>query len=178
MINLAGEPIADKRWSTQRKQEICPSRFDLTQKIVDKINMGTHPPQLLINASAIGYYGRQDDTAIDESFSDFYPEFSHEVCAKWEEIAKHAQNHITRVCILRLGIVLGEHGGALERMLPPYKFGLGGPLGSGEQWMSWIHREDVIAMILFLMEQEKLSGIFNATAPNPVRNKDFSVRIH
>lgn len=174
VINLAGEPIADKRWSAQRKQEICASRFDLTQKIVDKINLGSNPPQLLINASAIGYYGRQDDTVIDEAFNDFYPEFSHDVCTKWEEIARSAQNPVTRVCILRLGIVLGAQGGALARMLPPYQFGLGGPLGSGEQWMSWIHRDDVVAMILFLMEHDKLSGIFNATAPNPVRNKDFS----
>lgn len=174
VINLAGEPIANRRWSAHRKREICSSRWKLTQQIVDKIKAGKAPPKVLISASAIGYYGRQGDYDIDESFDDIYQEFSHEVCAKWESIAKHAQTDKTRVCILRLGIVIGPYGGALLQMLPAYQLGLGGPIASGKQWMSWIHRTDVIQMIRFLMDNESMSGVFNATAPNPVTNKVFS----
>ncbi len=177
VINLAGAPIAQGRWTAQRKREICDSRWQLTQEIVEKINAGQNPPKLLINASAIGYYGRQGDHFIDESFQDIHHEFTHDVCVKWESIAQQAQSEHTRVCILRFGVVLGQGGGALQRMLPAYRFGLGGPLGSGAQWMSWIHRKDVIRIIEYCITQESLSGVLNATAPQPVTNRDFSAQL-
>ncbi|MBL1379156.1 TIGR01777 family oxidoreductase [Zobellella iuensis] len=173
VINLAGEPIADKRWSQAQKDSICQSRWQLTRQLVDKLKAGKHPPKVLISGSAVGYYGRQGDTLVDED-SHPHPEFSHEVCARWEELAMAAVSEQTRVCLIRLGMVLGAEGGALKKMLPGYRLGLGGPIGSGKQYMSWIHIEDVVNLLLFLLEHEECSGAFNATAPEPVTNEQFS----
>ncbi|WP_031565276.1 TIGR01777 family oxidoreductase [Rheinheimera texasensis] len=174
VVNLAGEPIAAKRWTATQKERICQSRWQLTEQIAGAILQATTPPQLLINGSAIGFYGRQNPGCIDESFSGFYPDFSHDICARWENLAMRAQTDKTRVCILRTGIVLSDHGGALGRMLPAYRLGLGGKLGDGQQYMSWIHLEDMLGIIDFVLQQTECHGIYNATAPMAVTNQQFS----
>ena len=177
VINLAGEPIVNKRWSKAQKEILTHSRWDLTRKLVDLIKAGSQPPAVFISGSAIGYYGRQGDQIIDESFSSPHIEFSHELCKKWEEIALKAQSDLTRVCILRTGIVLSKKDGALGKMLPPFKMGLGGPIGSGEHYMSWIHLDDMLRGIMHLLTTESCQGIYNFTAPNPVTNKEFSQQL-
>lgn len=174
VINLAGEPIVNKRWSKDQKRKLCDSRWNLTELIAQKISAAENPPSVFISGSAIGIYGRQGDRHIDEDFTDFYPEFSSKLCLKWEQIALKAQSEHTRVCLLRTGIVLSDKGGALEKMLPPFKIGLGGPIGNGKQAMSWIHIQDMVRLIMFLLSKSELHGAFNATAPNPVTNKVLS----
>lgn len=173
VINLAGEPIVNKRWSAKQKQALCESRWQITAKLVDKIVAAETPPHTFISGSAIGVYGRQGDRHVDESFTDFYPEFSSLLCKEWEAIAAKAQSNQTRVCLLRTGIVLDQHGGALSKMLPAFRLGLGGPIASGKQGMSWIHIQDMVSLILFLLNKP-LSGAFNAVAPNSVTNAAFS----
>ena len=173
VINLAGEPIADKRWTTKQKHKICQSRWQLTQQLADKINNAETPPQCFISGSAIGFYGRQTETKITESFELSHQEFTHDVCQTWENIALSTQE-VTRVCILRTGIVLDKHQGALTKMLLPFKLGLGGPIGNGEQYMSWIHKQDMVDIIITIIHNQALSGIINATAPSPVTNQGFS----
>ncbi|MBF7073145.1 TIGR01777 family protein [Glaciecola sp. MH2013] len=176
IINLAGEPIADKRWTDAQKKRICESRWGITEKLVELIDTATTPPHTFISGSAIGVYGRQGDSVITESYTDFYDEFSREVCQKWEDIALRAETK-TRVCILRTGVVLSDQGGALAKMLMPFRLGLGGPIGSGKQFMAWIHINDMIGGIQFLVDNEKLNGIFNFTAPNPNTNHFFSLAL-
>ena len=173
VINLAGEPIAEKRWSTEQKLRICQSRWQLTEQLVEKLNAGTQAPKVLISGSAVGYYGRQGAALVDEDSSP-HPEFSHKVCAQWEQLAQAAASEQTRVCCIRLAVVLGPDGGALKKMLPSYRLGLGGPIGSGKQYMSWIHIDDVVSLVLFLLEHDECSGAFNASAPEPVTNQQFS----
>ncbi|MEZ6962489.1 MULTISPECIES: TIGR01777 family oxidoreductase [unclassified Aeromonas] len=174
VINLAGEPIAAGRWSEQRKQLLCDSRWLLTEQLVDLIKLSTTPPKVLINASAIGWYGRQDDAPLDEQCQTPHDEFTHQLCQQWETLAQEARSRLTRVCIVRIGLVLGTDGGALPKMLPTYRFGLGGPMGAGNQVMSWIHVQDLVRAILFLLEHGECDGIFNGTAPHPVSNREFS----
>ena len=160
IINLAGEPIADKRWTSQQKHQICQSRWQLTTALVTKINASATPPHTFISGSAIGYYGRQGDKPVTENNTKPHPEFTHEVCQRWEQIAETVKQHC-RVCLLRTGVVLAAEGGALEKMRLPFKLGLGGPIGSGEQYMSWIHLDDMVAGICFLMTHSRCSGPFN-----------------
>ncbi len=174
IINLAGEPIADKRWSDAQKERICQSRWDITQKLVDLINTASKKPSVFISGSAVGIYGRQGDTPINEDFTDFHEEFSREVCKKWEDIAQQAD---TRVCIARTGIVLDEDGGALAKMLMPFRLGLGGPISSGTQFMSWIHIEDMVNALVFLLENDKCIGAYNLTSPNPNTNAFFTLKL-
>ncbi len=174
VVNLAGEAIVDKRWSSAQKDIICQSRWQVTQSLVEKMQSATKPPHCFISGSAIGFYGRQNASAIDENHQNFYNEFSHHICKKWEDIALRAQSDKTRVCILRTGIVLANNGGALEKMLPAFKFGLGGPIADGKQFMSWIHIDDMVAVVLAAIYQPSLTGIINATAPMPVSNQEFS----
>jgi len=174
IINLAGEPIADKRWTDAQKQRICRSRWDITQRLVDLINGSNDKPEVLISGSAIGVYGRQGDTPINEDFTDFHDEFSREVCAKWESIAQQAD---TRVCIARTGIVLDETGGALAKMMMPFRLGLGGPIGDGKQFMSWIHIQDMVRGLVYLLENERCLGLFNLTSPNPNTNHFFAIKL-
>lgn len=174
VINLAGEPIAAGRWSEPRKQLLCNSRWLLTEQLVDLIKLSNRPPRLLLNASAIGWYGRQGDEPLDEGFDQPHDEFTHRLCQRWEQLALQARGPRTRVCILRIGLVLGPDGGALPRLLPPYRLGLGGPMGSGRQVMSWIHIQDLVRAMLFLLEHDECDGIFNGTAPQPVDNNSFS----
>jgi hypothetical protein len=174
VINLAGEPIVNKRWTPKQKQVLCESRWQLTTRLVDKIIAANTPPHTLISGSAIGVYGRQGERHVDESFDDFHCEFSSTLCKEWEAIALKAQTDKTRVCLLRTGIVLAKKEGALAKMLPAFGLGLGGPIGSGQQVMSWVHIQDMVNIVLFLLKKTELSGPFNATAPNPVSNKVFS----
>lgn len=174
VINLAGEPIADKRWTAQQKQRLCQSRWQLTEQLVQAINAADTPPSVLISGSAIGIYGRQDASLIHEDFSHYHSEFTHLLCQRWEQIALQAQSDKTRVCLLRTGIVLSAKGGALAKILPAFKLGLGGRIGSGEQYMSWIHLSDMLRLIEFLLLHPTLTGPFNATAPAPVTNTEFS----
>ncbi|TRX56604.1 TIGR01777 family oxidoreductase [Thalassomonas sp. M1454] len=173
VINLAGEPIVNKRWNLEQKRAICQSRWKITSTLSKLINDSSTPPNAFISGSAIGYYGRQGSEKIDESFDDFYPEFSHKICKVWEEKASLAQEK-TRVCIMRTGIVLDKDQGALKKMLPAYKFGLGGRLSHGNQYMSWIHIDDMVAAIEFLLTQSSCQGHYNLTAPVPVTNREFS----
>lgn len=173
VINLAGEPIADKRWSRRQKQAICQSRWKLTNKLSHLINESTEPPSAFISGSAVGYYGRQGDTEIDENYQDINEEFTHKICKVWEDKALLAQ-HNSRVCLLRTGIVLAKSAGALKKMIPAFKFGLGGKISSGHQYMSWIHIEDMIDAIEFLLNNQNCKGPFNLTAPKPVTNQEFT----
>lgn len=177
IINLAGEPIADKRWSKHQKQVICDSRWNVTTSLVALIHASTKPPAVFISGSAVGYYGDQQEHLFDETLQVHQEGFAHQVCAKWEEIALRAQSENTRVCLLRTGVVLGENGGALAKMLPPYKLGLGGPIGKGEQYMPWIHLLDMVRAIVHLLETEHAQGPYNFCAPHAVTNKQFSATL-
>ena len=174
VINLAGEPIVNKKWTDKQKHKIEHSRWSITEDIVTLINAGENPPKLLISGSAIGFYGRQEDNIIDEKFSSAHDEFSHRLCERWEFLAKEAESDKTRVCILRTGVVITKRGGALQKMLLPFKLGLGGPMGDGSQYMSWIHLEDMLQGIAHLIANESCQGVYNFTAPNPVTNAEFS----
>ncbi|WP_310481402.1 TIGR01777 family oxidoreductase [Chamaesiphon sp. VAR_48_metabat_403] len=176
VINLAGEPIAEKRWTPAQKQTILESRQIGTQKIVEAINTASVKPQVLINASAIGYYG----TSETDKFTETSPagnDFLAEVCTKWETAAQAVTASGTRLVIFRLGIVLGENGGALGKMLAPFSAFVGGPIGSGKQWFSWIHRDDLVKMIIAAIEDSQMQGVYNATAPNPVTMADFATTL-
>ena len=174
IINLAGEPIINKRWSNRQKQLICQSRWEITRQLVEKIKASSNPPHTFISGSAVGIYGDQKSDSFDESLEVDTNEFAHLVCRKWEQTALEAQSDNTRVCLLRTGIVLAKQGGALARMLPAYQLGLGGPLGNGEQYFPWIHLHDMVKGILFLLKKPEAKGVYNFTAPNPVTNKEFS----
>jgi uncharacterized protein (TIGR01777 family) len=174
VINLAGEPIAGKRWGKRQKKAICDSRWSLTEKLVELIHASTTPPNIFISGSAVGYYGDQQAHPFDESLQAYHEGFTHHVCSTWESIAKKAKSESTRVCIVRTGIVLGATGGALPMMLPAFKYGAGSRLGNGNQYMPWIHILDMVRGILFLLETEHAHGDFNFSAPHPVTNKEFS----
>lgn len=172
VINLAGESIGNRRWTNSVKEEIIASRIRTTGTIVAAINNGTIQPKVLINASAVGYYGPREDEEITES-EEVGQDFLAHVCRDWENEAYKAQSDLTRVVTIRIGVVLGSEG-ALEKMALPFKFYIGGPLGNGSQWLSWIHVQDLISMIRFIIEHQELAGPINAVAPNPVRMRDFS----
>lgn len=172
VINLAGEPIADKRWSETQKTRICESRWQITQQLTDKINAAKQPPATFISGSAIGFYGRQGDKLVTEAFTEVHHEFTHTVCEKWERIALQASQK-NRVCLLRTGVVLSGDGGALSKMRLPFSLGLGGRIGDGNQYMSWIHINDMVAAILFLLKHKNCEGAYNLTAPTPVTNSEF-----
>lgn len=172
VVNLAGAPIAEERWTPARQQEILESRQIGTQKLVEAIEQVNPRPRVMVSTSAIGYYGTSETAVFDEE-SAAGDDFLASVCQGWEAAAQPVKHGGTRLAILRLGIVLGM-GGAIAKMLPPFKMFAGGPIGTGNQWFSWIHREDVVSLILFCLQEAKMEGVFNATAPNPVRMKEFS----
>lgn len=170
-VNLAGAPIAEERWTPQRKREIMDSRKVGTEKVVEAIMAAEPKPSVLVNASAIGYYGTSETATFDEE-SPAGDDFLAEVCQAWEAAAEPVKEVGTRLVILRFGIVLGM-GGAIAKMLAPFKLFAGGPIGSGRQWFSWIHREDLVNLILESLRNPEITGVFNATAPNPVRMGEF-----
>lgn len=173
VINLAGEPIADKRWTVRQKQNLCNSRWDITRRLTELIKMSEVPPKVFISGSAVGYYGIQDDKILDET-SKPREDFLSQLCSKWESLAMAASSKYTRVCILRTGIVLSPKGGMLSKMTLPFKLGLGCVLGKGSQYISWIHLEDMVNGIILLLNKSEAKGVYNFTAPNPVTNKRFS----
>ena len=173
IINLGGEGIGDKRWSKKRKQVLHSSRIELTEHLVKFLARLETRPVVLISGSAIGWYGSQDEKSLTED-SPFHEEFTHDICQDWEEVAGSVTDLGIRLCIVRLGLVLGRNGGVLKRMLPPFYFGLGGRMGSGKQIMSWVHMDDVIMAISFLVNDTRLRGVFNLTAPQAVSNAEFT----
>ncbi|MBW4672146.1 MAG: TIGR01777 family oxidoreductase [Cyanomargarita calcarea GSE-NOS-MK-12-04C] len=172
VVNLAGEPIGEGRWTAERKQEILNSRKLGTQKIVEAIVNSSKSPKVLINASAIGYYGTSETATFDEN-SPSGKDFLAQVCQAWEAEANKVTSSGVRLVILRSGIVLGN-GGALGKMITPFKLFAGGPIGNGRQWFSWIHVDDIVNLIIQALTNPEISGVYNATAPNPVRMADLS----
>lgn len=172
VINLAGEPIADKRWTSAQKEVLAKSRLESTRAIVSAMASASKKPQVFINASAVGYYGSVPEGDVDEN----HPagnDFLADLCKKWEHEANNAQALGVRTVLLRTGIVLEKDGGALKKMMFPFKIFAGGPLGSGNQWFPWIHRDDVVGAILFALKNSTLQGPVNLAAPDPVTMKDF-----
>jgi uncharacterized protein (TIGR01777 family) len=172
VINLAGASLAGSRWSPVYKAEIVSSRIDTTRDIIKLCARLHRPPKTLLNASAIGYYGPRDDTRLDET-EPAGTTFSAQLCEQWEHESAAAEALGVRVCCLRLGVVLDRDGGAMIRMSQPFRFGLANWIGSGEQWLSWVHREDVLRAIEWLLTTETASGAYNVTAPEPVTSKGF-----
>ncbi|MDB9315061.1 TIGR01777 family oxidoreductase [Spirulina sp. CS-785/01] len=171
VVNLAGESLSEGRWTENRKREIIASREVGTQKLVEAIDKAESKPSVLVNASAIGYYGTSETATFDES-SPPGNDFLAEVCKRWEGAAEKVKNTGVRLAILRFGIVLGN-GGAIAKLIPPFKLYAGGPIGSGKQWFSWVHREDVVNLILHSLDNPDMAGVYNATAPHPVRMQQF-----
>ncbi|MGL4619342.1 MAG: thylakoid membrane protein ThyD, partial [Chroococcidiopsis sp.] len=172
VVNLTGEPIGEGRWTPQRKQEILNSRKLGTQKVVEAIAKANPKPSVLVNTSAIGYYGTSETATFDES-SPAGNDFLAQVCQEWEAEAQKVKELGTRLVILRFGIVLGM-GGAIAKMITPFKLFAGGPIGSGRQWFSWIHRDDLVNLIIEALTKPEMEGVFNATAPNPVRMSELA----
>ena len=172
VINLAGEPIADKRWTDAQKARLCDSRWQITQRLVALIKASDTPPAVLLSGSAAGYYGDLGEVVVTEEEPP-HNEFTHKLCARWEQIACEAQSDATRVCLLRTGVVLAPDGGILAKMPPPFRLGLGGPIGSGRQYLAWIHIDDMANAILWLLDND-LRGPFNMVSPYPVRNAQFA----
>lgn len=174
VINLAGEPIANKRWSEQQKNRIFSSRIGTTENLVEYFKRLENKPKLFLSGSAIGYYGiDKTDNIIDET-GEGDDSFSSELCQKWEAVALKAEGLGIRTCLLRTGIVLGKGGGALSKMLLPFKWCLGGRIGQGTQWMPWIHIDDLIGVIMYCIHHDDVSGAVNGTSPNPVTNEVFT----
>jgi hypothetical protein len=176
VINLAGEKIAPSRWTKEQKERILSSRIDTTRALIRSMHNALAKPKVLISASAIGYYGPRGDEDVTEDAPPAF-DFLAEVCMKWEKEAYKAEEFGVRVVTVRIGGVLEADGGALPTMAMPFKFFLGGPIGNGKQWFSWIHRDDVIGIIKYALENASITGPINATAPNPVTNKDFSTAL-
>jgi uncharacterized protein (TIGR01777 family) len=173
VINLAGESIGARRWTAAEKSRIHDSRLLATRSLVRAIAQASHPPALLISGSAVGYYGSRGDEVITEQ-SGPGADFLSDVCRAWETEAASAEQSGTRVTFMRTGVVLDSGGGVLEQMARPFRFFVGGPLGSGRQYMSWIHREDWVGLARFLLRPGADRGVFNATAPTPVTNAEFT----
>jgi len=173
VINLAGDSIAEGRWAGPKKQRILHSRLEATRSLVAAIERASAPPALFLSGSAVGYYGPRGDEIVTES-DGAGRDFLASVCAQWEQEAGHAASPRTRVIYLRTGLVLDAKGGALPKMLLPFRLGLGGPFGSGRQYMPWIHRQDWVDLVRFLLSAPAASGAVNATAPSPVTNVDFA----
>jgi uncharacterized protein (TIGR01777 family) len=176
VINLAGEPIVDARWTGQRKQALWDSRITLTEKLAQRIAAAQCKPGVLLSGSAVGYYGNCSDVALDETTRPG-EDFPARLCKAWEAAAHAAEAPGVRVCLLRTGLVLSRQGGLLGRMRLPFSLGLGARLGNGRQWMSWIHIDDYVAMLLGLLRNEHASGPFNMTAPQPVTNREFTATL-
>ncbi|MGQ9557459.1 MAG: TIGR01777 family oxidoreductase [Desulfurispora sp.] len=174
LINLAGASIAGRRWSEHYKQAILESRLHSTRRLVEAIAClpPDQRPRVLINASAVGYYGSRADEVLTEESPPGH-DFLSQVCSAWEQEALRAEEHGTRVVLLRTGLVLAKEGGALPRLLLPFHLYAGGRTGSGRQWMSWIHIQDLVRLIYFLLHHPRASGPFNAVSPRPVTNIQF-----
>lgn len=173
VVNLMGESIAEGRWNAQKKERIRSSRIDGTRRLVDGLVQSGNLPNVFVSASAIGIYGDAGEDIVEENHARGTG-FLTDVCSDWEQEAMRLQEHGVRVVCLRIGIVLGSQGGALKKMAPLFRWCLGGNLGSGNQWVAWIHVDDLVSLIQWSIENDSVSGPVNATAPNPVRNKDLT----
>lgn len=173
VINLAGHPIADARWFPSVKKKIRSSRIDLTEKLIQKLQDSIHRPKVFISGSAIGYYGEHLEKCTETTPPG--EGFSAKLCQDWERVAMQAKNQLgSRVCLIRTGLVLGPKGGLLKKLRMPFLFCLGGKLGHGQQWMSWIHLADYISIINWCLNDLRLAGPINATSPNPATNQEFT----
>lgn len=172
VINLAGAPIADRRWSTSRKQTLLDSRVESTRHLVNWLNQRLQKPQVLISGSAVGWYGDGGQKPLTEA-SSFQDEFSHQLCEQWEQQARQVDSNV-RLVIIRTGLVLASGGGFLKRMLLPFKLGLGGRIGDGQQYMPWIHLDDITALFIRASVDAGFEGVYNGTAPAPVTNSTFT----
>lgn len=173
VINLAGEGIADRRWSAARKAELRNSRILSTQTLVRAVAQCARPPKVFISASAVGYYGPRGDEPINET-APAGSDFLSRLCVEWEQEARMVESPATRLAIVRTGIALAGDGGALARMLLPFKLGLGATTASGDQFMPWIHVDDWTALVSWLVQNDRATGAFNAAAPTPVTNRTFT----
>ena len=173
VVNLAGAGIADKRWSDERKQLLLDSRVNAGKALVEAISAAENKPKVFVQASAVGYYGPQKDDEITE-VSKAGTDFLANICKQWEVSTEAVEQMGVRRVVIRTGVVLDGLGGAFPKMTKPFHYFVGGPIGSGKQWFSWIHYEDEVAAIRFLLENESAKGVFNLTAPNPHTNKQFS----
>jgi uncharacterized protein (TIGR01777 family) len=174
VINLAGAPIADRPWTRKRKMLLWDSRITLTEQLITWLERREQKPDVLISGSAVGWYGDGGERELDEESAPVSEDFASQLCIAWEETAQRAEAFGIRVVLLRTGLVLANEGGMMQRLLPPFKLGMGGPIGNGRQWMPWVHIEDQIAAIDFLLNREDAQGPYNACAPSPVRNRDFA----
>ena len=172
-INLAGESIAGSRWTASQKRRILDSRVLATRSLAQAIARAVTPPPVFVSGSAVGYYGPRGDELITEEARPG-TDFLAGVAVQWETEALRAARSSTRVVLVRTGLVLDRDGGALPQMLPPFRFGIGGRLGSGQQYWPWIHRQDWIDLVRFALETPGAAGPLNATAPHPVTNADFT----
>lgn len=172
VVNLAGEPIAETRWTPEQKNKILTSRQQTTRHLVTAIREANPKPSVLVSASAIGYYGASETASFDEESAPGQ-DFLSQVCQTWEAEAQQITHSSVRLVIVRIGIVLGPDGGALAKLLPVFRLFAGGPLGTGNQWMSWIHRDDLVNLIHRSLHQSDYAGVLNGTAPQPVRMKEL-----
>lgn len=176
VINLAGASIFGQRWTEEVKRKILDSRVKTTRKLVQAAGDAENPPELMISASAVGYYGDRDDDVLTES-EPAGNSFLSNVCLEWEAAAKEIEDHGVRLAIPRIGIVLETGGGALQQMLPPFKLGVGGPVGSGDQYFPWIHMYDLCCGLKYPLENEVFEGAYNLSAPNPVTMNEFADKL-
>ena len=173
VINLMGESIAEGRWTEAKKERIRSSRVDGTRTLVDELLKLDTLPKVMVSASAVGIYGDPGEAEVTESFPPA-ENYLGDVCRDWEEEAIRIADHGVRVVLIRIGIVMGRGGGAMDKMLPIFKLGLGGRLGNGKQWVPWIHVHDLVGMIQWAIENDSVAGPLNASAPNPVRNSEMT----
>lgn len=173
VVNLAGEPLLPGRWTARRKRQLVTSRVDLTRGLVQALAGSTARPRVLVSTSASGYYGDGGEEILTEK-NPPGADFLAQLCRSWEDAARRAEELGVRVVFLRIGIVLGREGGALAKMLLPFRAGLGGPFGSGRQYMPWIHADDLVAIAVAALTDERYRGPLNATAPAPVTSREFA----
>jgi uncharacterized protein (TIGR01777 family) len=174
IVNRAGAPIADRPWTHKRKALLWSSRITLTETLLAWLESREQKPRVLISGSAVGWYGDGGERELTEDSGPVSEDFASQLCIAWEETAQRAEALGIRVILIRTGLVLSAEGGFLSRLLLPFKLGLGGPIGNGRQWMPWIHIDDQIALIDFLLHRNEASGPYNACAPKPVRNREFA----
>ncbi|WP_065761017.1 TIGR01777 family oxidoreductase [Pseudomonas defluvii] len=177
VVNLAGAPIADRPWTSARRALLWGSRITLTEQLLAWLEQRQQRPSVLISGSAVGWYGDGGERELTEASRPVKEDFASQLCIAWEETAQQAEALGIRVVLVRTGLVLAIEGGFLSRLRLPFKLGLGGPIGDGRQWMPWIHINDEIALIDFLLQHNDASGPYNACAPEPVRNREFAKRL-
>lgn len=173
IVNLSGENLFTRRWTDKRKEVLLASRIDVTNKLVALVDRLTTTPAVMVSGSAVGFYGNAGDAELTEDSSARKKDFGYRLCDAWEQAARPVARMGVRLCLIRTGVVLGRDGGMLSRLLPAYKMGVGAMIGDGSQWLSWIHIDDMVAILVRAIETPGIEGIFNATAPQPVTQRQF-----